>query len=189
MLLTWCAGEPFNWHPRRVLRPSPHRHPAYVPWRSGLTRLHHRPDGNKGEAGLAWLLGAGRLPWCIDHDRVCVWLRWLAWIERLSGAGRRRWDDERDVDLLDSGSGRSGIWRRSRPLWSQGHSLDRERKRHTPIYGLLSKYMIGVASGHNRSYNSIESYGKCPNCNRMSLQFALFCTSSLRFRPHTSILL
>lgn len=134
MRLTWCAGEPFDRHSRRVLRPSPHCHPAYVPRGPGLARLHHRPDGNQGEAGLAWLLGVGRLPRCIDHDCVCVGLRWLAGAVWLPGAGRRRWDDERDVDLLDSGSGRSGIWRRSRPLWSQGHSLDSRRKRYINLW-------------------------------------------------------
>lgn len=115
-LFTWCSSKSFDRNAGRILRPSPHSHPAHVPWWSRLARLHHRPYGNQGNSGVAWLLGAGWLAWRIDLDRVRVGLHWLAGLVRLPGAGRR--DDERDVDLLDSGSGWSRIWQRSGPLWS-----------------------------------------------------------------------
>lgn len=68
---------------------------------------------------LARLLGAGRLPGRTDLDCVRAGLRWLAGAVRLPRAGRRR-DNERDVDLLDSGSG--GVGQRGGSLRSQGHS-------------------------------------------------------------------
>lgn len=128
-LFTWSSSKTFDRHARRVLRSSPHGHPADVPWRSCLARLHHRPYGNQGDSGVAWLLGAGRLPWWTDLDCVHVGLPWLTGTVWLPGAGRWWWDDERDVDLLDSASGRIG--HRSRSLWSQGHSLESKRKRQT----------------------------------------------------------
>lgn len=118
--LTWCSSKTFERHARRVLRSPPNSYPADVARRSRLTCLHHWPYWNLGEASrLSRLLGAGWRPWRTDLDCVCAWLLWMTgggWIPR---AGWRWWDNERDMDLLDSGS---GIWQRSRSLWSQGNS-------------------------------------------------------------------
>lgn len=68
---------------------------------------------------VAMLLGVGRLPRWTDPDGVRAGLPWLAGAVRLPGAGWRWREDERDVDLLNSGS--AGIWQGSRSLWSRGH--------------------------------------------------------------------
>lgn len=117
-LRTWSSSKSFDRHAGQVLGPSPHSHPAAVPWRSGLPRLHHWPYGNQGQSVVGWLLGSEWLAWRTDLDRVHAGLLWLAGIVRLPGARWRRWDDERDVDLLDSRSALSRIWQRSWPLWS-----------------------------------------------------------------------
>lgn len=154
--VTWSSSKTFDRHTRGVLRSSSHGHSADIAWRPCLARLHHRPYGNQRDSGVAWLLGAGWLPWWSDLDDVCVGLPWLAGAVWLPGAGRRWWDDERDVDLLDSGSG--WIWQRSLPLWSQGHSLESKGKTqhnsakivNTSVHGSISRYCNQTenATGH-----------------------------------------
>lgn len=74
-----------------------------------------------------------------------VGLPWLAGTVCLPGAERRWLDDERDVDLLDSGSGR--IWQRSRSLWSQGYSLENKKGR-THSANIVHTSVQGSVSGH-----------------------------------------
>lgn len=107
MVITWSTGEPFDGHAGRVLRASADSHPADVAWRPSLARLHHGSFWNHWDGVVSWLLGAGRLPRQRDPGWVIAGLRWLAGTVREPGAGRWR-DNERDVDLLDSGPG--GIW-------------------------------------------------------------------------------
>lgn len=126
-LITWSAGEPFDRHAGRVLGASADGHPADVPRRPGLARLHHRSYWNQWDGVMARLLGAGWLPGQRDLDWMRVGLRRLAVAVREPGAGRRR-DNERDVDLLHSGPG--GIWQRGGSLWSQGHCVERDEQGH-----------------------------------------------------------
>lgn len=163
--VTWSSSKTFDRHIRGVLRSSSHSHSAGVAWRPCLARLQHWTFGNQRDSGVAWLLGAGWLPWWTDFDGVCVGLPWLAGAVWLPGAGQRWLDDERDVDLLDSGSG--WIWQRSRSLWSQGHSLEsKEKTNHnsakivnTSFHGSISRYCNQTenATGHNNSFCPVQS--------------------------------
>lgn len=126
-LITWSTGEPFDRHAGRVLRASADGHPADVPGGPCLARLHHRSYWNQWDGVAAWLLGAGWLPGRRYLDWMRVGLHWLAVDVWVPWAGRRR-DNERDVDLLDSGPG--GIWQRGRSLWSHGHCVERDEQGH-----------------------------------------------------------
>lgn len=103
---------------------------------------------------------------------------------RLAGVGWPRWDDERDVDLLDPGPG--GVWQGSGPLWSYGHSLKRKNTDSGKIvnksdYSSLSDRVIV----RYRPVTTTGRYGKMFSANFLFRS----PTSPLKFRPHPTPLL